>query len=204
MPRQAAKPQKPAADPPLGRKDWIDAAIVMLAEDNVEALRVDTLAEKLGVTKGSFYWHFEGREDLLFAVLDEWRLRMTSEIQALILDPSGTPWERLERLLRIAISARPDVPGGPFEMTLRDWARRDQKVAATVREVDAERVRFLRQLYRETGLDENDVNDFSELHMAFVIGARVTVDPNDRDEIHRRRRIGTALLLPRDRAGGKP
>ncbi len=91
---------------------------------------MDTLAEKLGVTKGSFYWHFKGREDLLFAVLDEWRLRMTSEIRSLIVDTvTGTPWERLERLLRIAISARPDVPGGPFEMTLRDWARRDPKVA---------------------------------------------------------------------------
>jgi AcrR family transcriptional regulator len=200
MPRQAAKLQKPAAEAPLGRKDWIDAAIVMLAEDNVEALRVDTLAEKLGVTKGSFYWHFKGRDDLLFAVLDEWRLRMTSEIQSLILDRSGTPWERLERLLRIAISARPDVPGGPFEMTLRDWARRDAKVASVVREVDAERVRFLRQLYSEAGLDSGDVDDFAELHMAFVIGTVITADPNDRDEIHRRRRIGTALLLPRERA----
>jgi AcrR family transcriptional regulator len=200
MARSATKSQKPAAEPPLGRKDWIDAAIAMLAEDNVEALRVDTLAEKLGVTKGSFYWHFKGREDLLSAVLDEWRLRMTSQIQSLILDRSGTPWERVERLLRIAISARPDVPGGPFETTLRDWARRDSKVASVVREVDAERVRFLHQLYREAGLGGSDVEYFSEMHMAFVIGTRITVDPNDRDEIDRRRRIGAALLLPRDRA----
>src|SRR5688572_18482898 len=116
MARQAVKPQKPAAEPPLGRKDWIDAAITMLAEDNVEALRVDTLAEKLGVTKGSFYWHFKGREDLLWAVVEAWRLTMTSETRALIVDATGTPWERLERLIRIAISPRQDVPGGPFEM----------------------------------------------------------------------------------------
>jgi AcrR family transcriptional regulator len=139
MARSATKSQKPAAEPPLGRKDWIAASITMLAEDNVEALRVDTLAEKLGVTKGSFYWHFKGRDDLLSAVLDEWQLRMTSEIQSLILDRSGTPWERLERLLRIAISGRPDVPGGPFEITLRDWARRDPKVAKVVRAVDQSR-----------------------------------------------------------------
>ncbi len=203
MARSDTRAQKPAAEPPLGRKDWIEAAITLLAEDNVEALRVDTLAEKLGVTKGSFYWHFKGRDDLLFAVLDEWRLRMTSQIQSLILDRSGTPWDRLERLLRIAISARADVPGGPLETTLRDWARRDPKVAGVVRTVDAERVRFLRQLYREAGLDGSDVDDFAELHMAFVIGTRITVDPGDRDEINRRRRIGTALLLPRDRAARK-
>ncbi|MFZ5691160.1 MAG: TetR/AcrR family transcriptional regulator [Pseudomonadota bacterium] len=200
MTRAAAKAPKPAAEPPLGRKDWIEAAIAMLAEDNVEALRVDTLAEKLGVTKGSFYWHFKGRDDLLFAVLDEWRLRMTSEIQSLILDRSGTPWERIERLLRIAISARPDVPGGPFETTLRDWARRDSKVAAVVREVDAARVKFLHQLYREAGLEGSDIEDFAELHIAYVIGTRLTLDPSDTDEIKRRRRIGAALLLPRERA----
>jgi AcrR family transcriptional regulator len=201
MARTAAKAQKPAAEPPLGRKDWIEAAIAMLAEDNVEALRVDTLAEKLGVTKGSFYWHFEGRDDLLFAVLDEWRLRMTSEVQSLIFDRSGTPWERLERLLRIAISARPDVPGGPFEITLRDWARRDPKVAEVVRSVDAARIAFAEQLYREAGLSEADAQDYAEAHMAVVIGIRMTLaDSENRDEIKRRRRIGAALLLPRELA----
>jgi AcrR family transcriptional regulator len=201
MARTAAKAQKPAAEPPLGRKDWIEAAIAMLAEDNVEALRVDTLAEKLGVTKGSFYWHFEGRDDLLFAVLDEWRLRMTSEVQSLIFDRSGTPWERLERLLRIAISARPDVPGGPFEITLRDWARRDPKVAEVVRYVDAARIAFAEQLYREAGLSEADAQDYAEAHMAVVIGIRMTLaDSENRDEIKRRRRIGAALLLPRELA----
>ena len=203
MPRQAVKPQKPAAEPPLGRSDWIEAAVDMLADDNVEALRVDTLAERLGVTKGSFYWHFKGREDLLYEVVEAWRLRMTSEIRALIVDTSGTPWERLERLLRISISARRDVPGGPFEMTLRDWARRDGKVAEVVRHVDKERADFLRQLYQDAGLSEADAEDFSELHIAFVIGTRITLAAEDRDEIRRRRRIGTRLLLPRERANGK-
>lgn len=202
MARQAVKSPK-AAETSLGRSDWIEAAIAMLAEDNVEALRVDTLAEKLGVTKGSFYWHFKGRDDLLLAVVESWRLTMTSEVRALIFDKSGTPWERLERLLRIAISGRPDVPGGPFEMTLRDWARRDSKVAEVVRAVDAERIAFAVQLYREAGLSEADAQDYAEAHMAVVIGIRMTMVGNDRDEIKRRRRIAGALLLPRDKTNGK-
>lgn len=199
MARQAVKSPK-AAEASLGRSDWIEAAIAMLAEDNVEALRVDTLAEKLGVTKGSFYWHFKGRDDLLLAVVEAWRLTMTSEIRALIFDRSGTPWERLERLLRIAISGRPDVPGGPFEMTLRDWARRDTKVAEVVRAVDAERNAFAVQLYREAGLSEADARDYAEAHMAVVIGIRMTLTVNDPEEIKRRRRIAGALLLPREKA----
>jgi AcrR family transcriptional regulator len=195
MARQPARTQKQAAEP-LGRKDWIDAAIAMLAEDNVEALRVDTLADKLGVTKGSFYWHFKGRDDLLSAVIEAWRLSMTSETRALIVDATGTPWERLQRLLRIAISGRPDVPGGPFEMTLRDWARRAPAVAEAVRKVDQERIAFLRQLYRDAGLSEQDAADYAEMHMAYVIGTRMTLQPGDREEIKRRRRIGEMLLLP--------
>jgi AcrR family transcriptional regulator len=198
MSRQAVKPQK-AAEPPLARKDWIDAAIEMMAEDNVEALRVDTLAERLGVTKGSFYWHFKEREDLLFSVLEAWRMQMTSQIQVLIADTSGTPWERIERLLRIAISARPDVPGGPFEVTLRDWARRDVKVAEIVREVDKARFDFARQLYRDAGLSDADASDYAELHMAFVIGSRMTLAAGDREDVQRKRRIAVALLLPKDK-----
>lgn len=129
---------------------------------------------------------------------------MTSETRALIVDISGTPWERLERLIRIAVSHRQDVPGGPFEMTLRDWARRDAKVAAVVHEVDTERVNFLRQLYREAGLSDSDAEEYAELHMAFVIGTRLTLPPGDREEIKRRRRVGMALLLPRQRATASP
>ncbi len=198
MPRGAAK-QK-SAEPPLGRKDWIDAAIVMLAEDNVEALRVDNLAERLGVTKGSFYWHFKGREDLLSAVVEAWRDLMTSETRTLIMDTTGTPWERLERLIRVSMSRRPNVPGGPFELTLRDLARRDAKVAAIMREVDRERTNFLRQLYREAGLSETDAANYAELHIAFVIGTRMTLNINDRDEAERRRGVARALLLPHARA----
>jgi len=83
---------------------------------------------------------------------------------------------------------------------LRDWARRDSKVAAVVREVDAARVKFLHQLYREAGLEGSDIEDFAELHIAYVIGTRLTVDPSDAAEINRRRRIGASLLLPRERA----
>ncbi len=69
-----------------------------------------------------------------------------------------------------------------------------------VRQVDKERIDFLRQLYRDAGLNDADADDFSELHMAFVIGTRMTLATDDREEIRRRRRIGAALVLPRKRA----
>ena len=66
----------------LRREDWIDGAIGLLSDAGVEALGVNALAERLKVTKGSFYWHFRDRDALLDAVVDTWRRRTTSEIEA--------------------------------------------------------------------------------------------------------------------------
>ena len=183
--------------PKLSRQDWIDGAVQKLSEDSVAALRVDELAESLNVTKGSFYWHFRSREDLLDGVLTWWRTLMTSEIPNILSKLPEAGWERLRALLHIAISAGPYVPGGPFELTLRDWARRDARVAQLVREVDDSRVDFVEELYRQAGLDAETARDYAEAQMAFVIGARMVSPSATRAEIGRRRKIAEKLLLPR-------
>ena len=182
----------------LSREDWIDGAILVLSEGNVEALEVKGLAERLGVTKGSFYWHFENREALLEAVIDTWRRRMTGEIEAFIRGRVGTPAGRLRRLIRIAMSARPDVPGGPLELALRDWARRDARVADIIREVDARRLAFLRELYKEAGLDDERAETYAFLHMSYVIGGRILLSHGTQHDLERSWRIGEDHLLPKD------
>lgn len=171
----------------------------MLAEDSVDALRVDELAKRLGVTKGSFYWHFETRESLLLAVLETWRARMTREIEAFLGHTSGTAAARLNRLLRIAITPRPDVPGGPLEISLRDWARRDAKVQQVVQQVDEERIGFLVRLYLEAGLGRDEAEDFALANMAYTIGARMLLVGDSRADLERRWKVGKALLVPAGR-----
>ena len=180
----------------LQREDWIQAAIVLLAEDSVDALRVDDLARRLGVTKGSFYWHFDTRESLLHAVLETWRARTTGEIEAFIGHTSGTPAARLGRLLRIALRDRPDVPGGPLELSLRDWARRDDKVRKIIEDVDAERIAFLVRLYRDAGLEEAAAHDAAAAHMAFTIGARMLLNDGNRAALENWWRVGADFLVP--------
>lgn len=180
----------------LTRQDWIDGTIRKLSEDSVAALRVDELADFLDVTKGSFYWHFQSREDLLSAVLAWWRTLMTTEIKSMLGRLEDTGWERIRNLLKIAISNRPDVPGGPFELTLRDWARRDANVAKVVREVDDSRVKFVAELYREAGLSADQAQDYALAQMAFVIGARTTFPSPSPADITRRRKIAESLFLP--------
>jgi AcrR family transcriptional regulator len=193
-PRRKAKPEPQQR---LSRQDWIDGAVRKLAEDSVAALRVDELAEQLKVTKGSFYWHFQTREDLLEAVLEWWRALMTTEIRTMVGPLPKSPWERISKLMRIAISPRPDVPGGPFELTLRDWARRDPHVSKVVREVDDARTAFVTDLYKDAGLDDDTAQDYAIAQMAFVIGGRSVFSGENPAQLERRRRIAEALFLPK-------
>jgi AcrR family transcriptional regulator len=182
----------------LNRQDWIDGAILLLAEDNVEALRIDVLAKRLGVTKGSFYWHFKNREALLDAVLEAWREQMTTGIASFINNFPGTPLGRLSRLLRIAISPRPDVPGGPFELTLRDWARRDPKVDAVVKEVDSARLEFLKGLYLDAGMSNTDAEIYAFGQMSYVLGGRLMLFEGTREDLDSRWAVGRSFFVPED------
>jgi AcrR family transcriptional regulator len=199
--RGRAAPKTPSAEEArLTRRDWIAVAIRKLAQDSVAALRIDELADELGVTKGSFYWHFRSREDLLDAVLESWRSLMVTRVKELIGPASTAPAERLRNLLRIALASHPDGPGGPFELTLRDWARRDARVARLVREVDAERIAFLEELYCAAGLDAARARVYALAQMSFVIGSHTILTDGKSRICQQRRRIAETLFIPRDLA----
>ncbi len=190
----------------LSRQAWIDAAVAKLTEDSVDALRVDDLADRLGVTKGSFYWHFENREALINAVLDWWYDLMTEHTSGILDRLPPNPRARLSKLIAMALSPRSDVPGGPFELSLRDWARRDQSVRRIVSKVDAARETIVARLYRDLGLGEREAADWAHAHMAYVIGDAMTRSGAVDMDIGRRRRIAEALLIPGvdpDRSGKK-
>lgn len=198
---QERRGTEPASDVPLGREDWIRAAIVMLSENSVDALRIDDLAKRLGVTKGSFYWHFNGRDSLLDAVLETWRERTTNDIEAYIRHTSGSATARINNLLRIAISPRPDVPGGPLELTLRDWARREPRVEKVINEVDRERIAFLTRLYLEAGLDQLAAEEMALAQLAFTIGIRLVMFEGTREDLERRWKVAKTLFVPQPRNG---
>jgi AcrR family transcriptional regulator len=180
----------------LSRDDWINGAIAFLSQHSVGTLRLDLLVKQMGVTKGSVYWHFASREDLLDAVLESWQTRMIRDVEAWLESAAGTPADRIRRLLRIGISARPDVPGGPLELSLRDWARRDARVAKIVMGVDAERLRIVRSLYLEMGLAADLAEAQALLHMTFVVGGRMMLFDGNRSTIERRLQIGERFLVP--------
>ena len=66
---------QPPRQPVILRDDWIEKALDVLTAQGIHAVQITTLAKAFGVTRGGFYWHFKSREDLLDAILAEWRAR---------------------------------------------------------------------------------------------------------------------------------
>src|SRR6478736_6663899 len=86
------------ADGRLARSDWVTAGLRMLAERGIDAVAVEPLCQRLGVTKGSFYWHFADRAALHAAMLDLWRERGTAEIVERTARVTGGPGAQLRFL----------------------------------------------------------------------------------------------------------
>ncbi len=133
----------------IGRSEWIRGALDVLAREGIAGVRVEPLAARLNVTKGSFYWHFADREALHKAMLDHWRAVGTGEIITRIECAGGTARARLRRL--IAITAR-NAKGAQLEGAMRGWARQDPRVASAMAAADRERIAYVAGLLCALGV----------------------------------------------------
>ncbi len=118
----------------LDRAAWVAGATEVLAEEGIAGLRVEVLAKRLKVTKGSFYWHFTDRRDLLMAVLAHWK---EGRIRDIIKQTRAQPGRELEQIYHVidVYSASRSRRGMMIELAVRDWARRDAEAGAIVAEV---------------------------------------------------------------------
>ncbi|HAY26427.1 MAG TPA: TetR family transcriptional regulator [Candidatus Accumulibacter sp.] len=153
----------------LGRNEWIQAAIDNLAEQGVNGMRVEVLAKSFGVTKGSFYWHFKDRGDLVEAVLQVWRDGRIRDIEKQTVATPGTEEQQLLHLIDI-YSATRNRKGMSIELAVREWARRDAQAAAVVAEVDTWRLEATRKLFVALGSSEEVAKSRSLLLYAYVFG----------------------------------
>jgi AcrR family transcriptional regulator len=131
----------------LSAQDWTDAALQALAVGGVAAVRVDVLARQLGVTRGSFYWHFADRDALLKVALQQWERTVTAQVIAR-MDDVDEPAARLEQLLRAAFGTEP-IPG----LQPAIMAHADHPIVEPVlRRVTARRIGYITEIYRDLGL----------------------------------------------------
>ena len=148
------------------RSTWIDEGLRALAAGGPDAVRIEPLAQALGVTRGGFYWHFEDRRALLEEMLDTWERRSTDEVLERVESEGGDPRAKVRRAGMLTFSKQLL----PIDLAVRDWARRDTAVAKRLKRVDNRRIEYLRSLIGELSPDANDVEARSMLAFSLAIG----------------------------------
>jgi AcrR family transcriptional regulator len=149
------------------RSAWIEEGLRTLAAGGPDAVRIEPLAQALGVTRGGFYWHFDDRRALLEEMLDTWERRSIDEVIERVESEGGDARARLRRLSALASSRRELLK---IDLATRDWARRERRVAERLRRVDNRRIEYLRSLFGAFCPDEDDVEARSMLCMSLWIG----------------------------------
>lgn len=123
----------------------------------MEAVRIEPLAKRMNMTKGSFYWHFKNRNDLLDAILAEWVELDTNGIIEQVDQIDADPKTTLLYLLELAYADNEFMPGladGRIENAIRAWAKTDQKVAELIAQVDQKRLNYTKALFLKIGFSE--------------------------------------------------
>jgi AcrR family transcriptional regulator len=164
------------------KEQWLVAGLDALRKGGVGEVRVERLAADLGITKGSFYWHFRNRGDLLEAILEFWSREMTD----LEFERVASFNEELKvRLCALAEDVL-EKGMGRYDPAIRAWARSDRKVAAAVAQVDRRRVRALTGFFEQAGFESGEARVRARLFYTFLLGEPQVRSPQrERGELER-------------------
>lgn len=150
-PKPKARADAAAGKAQLTPDRWIDAAVDVLVDQGIDQVRVDTLAAALGVTRGSFYWHFRDRDELLRRVLEAWRAEATEQLTARLESAHPDPRQQIRDVLSLPFRGRAATRAARIELAIRAWARRDDMARFAVDEADAARLAYVSQLFSSLG-----------------------------------------------------
>lgn len=175
----------------LSRDQWIAAAYRTLAEQGWAQVNIEKLAKRLGVTKGSFYWHFRDRGELVAALLEKWNEQLViGRVEA----AGGNAREKIHNLLDIVIKANRQARGGALELAMRAWARQDPEAAQVVEAVDQERIDYTARLFVELGFSKGEAEARAFLLYAYIFAQGVFTTKNERDLLERIHQQCCALI----------
>lgn len=150
----------------ISKKDWVLVACDILVESGSDGLTIEALAGRLGVTKGSFYHHFKNYDGFKRAFLEAYEEFGTSYVieQA---ETTESAYSKMEVVLEATLTEPREV-----EVALRAWALRDSLVMEYQQRIDARRLDYIRQLYRQLVADEAKANRLAQLIYIAYVGSQ--------------------------------
>lgn len=149
----------------LTRDDWISGAWDMLGENGLDGVRVEPLARRLGVTKGSFYWHFKGRQQLIEALLDRW-FSIWDDQMSPAMEEAADPADRIWALFESVVGR---VTRGQT-VSLRMLSHSDPDVARRIEERDGQRLAFLMAQLGAIGFSADEARVRGQVYQTIMTG----------------------------------
>jgi AcrR family transcriptional regulator len=156
----------------LDRENWLDAGLASLAEAGLAGIKVPAIAKRLGVTKGSFYWHFRDLADYEDALLAAWEQRHTMEVMRRVDEAGGSALARLRNLLILAFET-----DSKLARAVRQWSANDAHARRAQKRVDHQRLSYLTGLLRDLGWDAKEAAALARWTYWAVIGQHAMTAP---------------------------
>ena len=192
--RAAGRDDAPARET-LKPEAWIEAATEVLVNQGIDHVRVDVLAGELKVTRGSFYWHFRDREELLRRVLQAWRESTTVNLTKRLIDADPDPRQQLRDVLSLPFRGKAAVRGARIELAIRAWARRDETARHAVDEADASRMAYIAQIFSALGFPVVEAQQRAFAIYAYVVGESLMANQGSEATRAERRRFMERLAV---------
>lgn len=179
----------------LTPNDWIAAATELLVHKSVDAVRVDVLAKQMQVTRGSFYWHFADRDDLLKRVLVSWQEEQTEQIIARYKNRGVKAEALIVELVELPFHGRAAMRGAAVELAVRAWARFDEMARMIVDEVDAKRLAYIEECFASLGFAAKPARARAFTLYCYMQSEALFRNQGSADDKAERRRFVAGMLL---------
>jgi AcrR family transcriptional regulator len=176
---------------PLQPDDWLRAAFARLSSEGIESVRVELLARDLGVSKGSFYWHFQDREELLGRMFDRWEKEEVDWLDETVITPKAAArWARFVHHCTEPQLAR-------LESAMRTWSRRDERIAARITAIEKKRTAHISSVLRAIGFAAPAAESWAEITLLVYLGwlDRITRDQEFQSQGRTLEEFFSALIL---------
>lgn len=131
---------------------WFQAAIEILLESGVDAVKISTLAKRLNISRTSFYWFFADREELLSSLVDAWKEKNTGSI----VQQSEAYADSLAEATLNVFDCWLDESlfDSKFEFAIRSWSLQSKDIQEEVQQADSIRLDALRQMFSRFGFHD--------------------------------------------------
>jgi len=154
----------------LSRQDWIRDGLQFLQERGVAGIKIVALAESLGVTSGSFYWHFKGLSSLLDSLLEYWETELTDAIIVEARAFSGPPAQRILGLMLQVI----ENDAAALDHAIMVWARNDPAAQAAFERTLQKRFKFSHWMFKQAGFSDRQAVIRGRLMVTYLMGESST------------------------------